>query len=117
MRTRHLLLILGLALSVSALSVNGETRQETGTAVQNRITIESQIRDVSFDGDEVTIHLFRQPYDIVGDRWVRVKTLDGRRMYVRDLEAGDNVHLEGDLDHSVIYIRHITLQLRAEHRN
>jgi hypothetical protein len=116
MKTRYLLLIVALAFSVSALSANGESRQETGTAVQNPIIIESQIRDISFDGDAVIIHLFRQPYDIVADRELHVRTLDGRCMYARDLEPRDNIHLLGDLDHSVVYARSITLQLRVEHR-
>ncbi len=114
MRTRRLLLILGTALWLLPLSAIGEWRQEMATA--NPILIESQIRDVALDGDTVVIHLQRQPYDILADRRQRVQALDGRCMVAEDLEAGDNIHMEGDLDHNVIYARHITLQLRVEHR-
>ncbi len=103
MRTKHLLLVLTTALCLIPLSAIAESRQPSGTPVRNPITIESQIRDLSLDGDIVT------------DKWVRVRAFDGRRMYARDLQAGDNVHVEGDLDHQVVYVSHITLQMRAEH--
>ena len=111
MKTHYLLLV---AMFI-AMSANADSGQRTRTPVSNPITIESQIKDVSIDGDTVTIHLYRQPYDFVVAKWVRVRALDGQRLYAEDLEAGDNVHVEGDLDHTVVYLRHITLQLRVVH--
>ena len=110
MKTHYLLLV----ATFIALSANADSSQRTRT-VSNPITIESQIKDVSIDGDTVTIHLYRQPYDFVVAKWVRVRALDGQRLYAEDLEAGDNVHVEGDLDHTVVCLRHITLQLRVVH--
>jgi len=37
-------------------------------------------------------------------------------MYAEDLQAGDNVQVDGDLDHQTIYIRQVILQMRVEHR-
>jgi hypothetical protein len=85
-------------------------------ASPNPITIESQISDVTIRGDDVIIHLQRQPYDIVAPVWLRVHTKDSRRMYARDLQYEDNVHIEGDLDHHRVDVSKIVLQLRVEHR-
>jgi len=105
----------GLMLLV-ATSTFSEERPHAATTARNPITIESQIRDVTIDGDDVMIHLIRQPYDIVAPVWLRVRTLDDQRMYARDLLKDDNVRIEGDLDHNTISAIRITLQLRIEHR-
>jgi len=116
MKTRHLLLITGLLLSIAPLSANRDCSRQNGTSLRNPIVIISQIRDVSIDGDTVTIHVYREPHDIVAAKWLRVRAFDGRLMYAEDLQAGDNVQVDGDLDHQTIYIRQVILQMRVEYR-
>ena len=102
-------------LLLTVVSANADSRRETGTAPQNPLTLESQIQDVRVDGDAVILHLYRQPYDFVAAKWLRVRTADGRQMYARDLQSRDNIRLQGDLDHDVVYVTHLTLQRRDEH--
>jgi hypothetical protein len=102
-------------LILTAVSANAESRPETRTVARNPITVESQIRDVRLDGDSVVIHLERQPYDFVAEKWLRVRTADGRQLYARDLEARDNIRLEGDLNHTLVYAYCVTLQRRDVH--
>ena len=106
--------VLGLFI-LTAVSANAETRLKTGTTARNPLTVESQIREVRVDGDSVVIRLHRQPYDFVAQKWLCVRTIDGRQMYARDLAPRDNIHLEGDLDHDVVYANRITLQRRDDH--
>jgi len=115
MRTRNVFLCIATVLAVTTVSAKGETCLKTGTTVRNPIIIESQIHDVSVNGDDVIIHLYRQPYDIVAVKWLPVKTDDGSQLYARDLQARDIIHLEGDLDHKVIFANRIVLQAREIH--
>jgi len=117
--------ILSSLMLLVATSTFGEERLDAATTARNPITIESQIRDVTFvrldlgddvNGDAVMIHLIRQPFDIVAPVGLRVRTLDDRCMYARDLLKDDNVRIDGDLDHNTISAIRITLQLRIEHR-
>ena len=117
--------ILSSLILLVATSTFGEERPHAATTARNPITIESQIRDVTVvrrdlgddvNGDAVMIHLIRQPYDIVAPVGLRVRTLDDRCMYARDLLKDDNVRIYGDLDHNTISAIRITLQLRVEHR-
>jgi hypothetical protein len=117
--------ILSSLMLLVATSTFGEECPEVATTATNPITIESQIRDVTFvrqdlggdvNGDAVMIHLIRQPYAIVAPVWLRVRTLDRRRMYACDLLKDDNVRIYGDLDHDTISAIRITLQRRVEHR-
>ena len=117
--------ILSSLMLLVATSDFGEERPHAATTARNPITIESQIRDVTFvhldlggdvDGDAVMIHLIREPYDIVAPARLRVRTRDDRCMYARDLLKDDNVHIDGDLDHNTVSAIRITLQLRIEHR-
>jgi hypothetical protein len=112
MRTRIVVLGLFLLIAVSAIA---EPRLETATTARNPLLVESQIQDVRVDGDSVIIRLYRQPYDFVAVKWLCVQTIDGRQMYARDLASRDNIRLEGDLDHNVVYASRITLQRRDEH--
>ena len=108
--------ILLMMMCLMAASTPGEERPRSAAPASNPITMESQIRDVTAHGDDVMIHLIRQPYDIVAPVWLRVRTPDGRCMYARDLLKDDNVRIDGDLDHKTVSAIHITLQLRVEHR-
>jgi|SRR6185369_5213119 len=117
--------ILSSLMLLVATSTFGEECPEVATTATNPITIESQIRDVTFvrqdlggdvNGDAVMIHLIRQPYAIVAPVWLRVRTPDRRRMYACDLLKDDNVRIYGDLDHDTISAIRITLQRRVEHR-
>jgi len=125
MSTRDFGSILSSLMLLVATSTFGEERAHAVTTARNPIIIESQIRDVAVvrlnpgddvSGDAVMIHLIRQPYDIVAPVWLRVHTLDGRRMYARDLLKDDNVRIDGDLDHNTVSAIRITLQRRIEHR-
>ncbi|PYQ47202.1 MAG: hypothetical protein DMF59_19535 [Acidobacteria bacterium] len=55
----------------------------------NPITIESEVHDIAMSGDDVILHLYREPYDIVAPKWLPVRTFDGCRIYAvhRDLCA------------------------------
>jgi hypothetical protein len=108
--------ILTMMIFLVAMSTFGEERPHSASPARNPITMESQIRDVTVKGDDVMIHLIREPYDIVAPVWLRVRTADGRRMYARDLLKDDNLRIDGDLDHNTVSAIHITLQLRIEHR-
>src|SRR5437870_4926156 len=117
MKTGNLLLTVTLMLLPAALSANEDCSPQTGKA-KNPIEFVSQIHDVSIDGDTVTIHLYREPFDIFAKKWMRVRAFDGRLMYAEDLQAGDNVAISGDLDpfHPIVYAVRVVLQMRAEHR-
>ena len=105
MRFKYLAAALVVLIAVSA---KAESRR-------NPLTVESQISEVRVDGDSVILRLYRQPYDFVAVKWLCVRTADGRQMYARDLQARDNIRLEGDLDHEVVYVTRVTLQRRDEH--
>ena len=115
MRTKRAFLPAVALLLLTGVSTTGETRLERGTRGPNPITIESQIREIQVEGDDVIIHLYRQPYDIVAVKWLPVETLDGQRLYARDLIERDNIHLEGDLNRKVVYANRIVLQRREQH--
>ena len=116
MRVRSAFLYVATILAAAAVSAKAETRLETGTRALNPIILESQISDVRVEGDDVIFHLYRQPYDFVAVKWLPVRGTDGRRhLYARDLQARDIIHLEGDLDHKVIYVYRIVLQAREIH--
>jgi hypothetical protein len=99
----------------TAVSAKADSSHDART---NPLIIESQIEDVSIDGDDVTIHVFRQPYDIVAKKWQRVSAFDGRQMYASDLQVRDNVRIDGDLDpHShVVTVRQVKLTMRRGER-
>ena len=83
--------------------------------------MESQIREIRVDGDEVVFRMYRQPYEFVAVKWLRVETVDGCneatdcQLYARDLRARDHIRLHGDLDHTVVYATRIVLQQREQH--
>ena len=105
MRAKYFAAALFVLIAVSA---NAETRR-------NPLTVESQISELRIDGDSIIIRLYRQPYDFVTVKWLRLRTADGQRLYASDLKLKDNIRLEGDLDHNVVYANRITLQRRDEH--
>lgn len=97
------------------VSAKGENGLEQETRISNPIIIESQIRELRVEGDDVIIHLYRQPYDIIAVKWLCVETLDGGRLHAIDLQERDNIRLEGDLDHKIVYANRIVLQRREQH--
>jgi len=116
MRTRNVVFLLAIVSALTTVSAAGEGRLERGTRGRNPITLESQIREISVDGDEVLIRLYRQPYDFVTVKWLRVEAVEGcPRLYARDLQTRDSIHLDGDLDHTVVYITRIVLLRREIH--
>ena len=127
MTRRNLLLAASVVLALIALSANADSRPKDRTRSSNPIVIESQIQNVSIDGDTVTIRLYRQPYDFVAPKWLRVRTPDDRAMYMADLHPRDTVRIEGDLDQSgndpfdsehrgIVTVSRAVLQAREEHR-
>lgn len=115
MHTRNVVLSLAIISVLTTVSTKGEARLERGTRPVNPITVESQIREIRVDGDHVIIRLYRQPYDFIAVKWLRVETTDDRRLYARDLQERDNIRLDGDLDHTVVYANRIVLQRREQH--
>lgn len=118
MTHRNLLLLGTLLVALVTLSASAETRQRTATRAANPIIVESEIHDVSIDGDTVTLHLYRQPYEFVAPKWLRVRSRTYGNLYADDLRAGDSVHIDGDLDPfaKVITVDRVELLLRVEHR-
>ena len=77
------------------------------------------VQDVTVDGDNVTIHLYREPYDVLTVKWLRVQTSDDQDLYAPDLQNQDNVEISGELDphNRFLIIHHIKLTSRIEHRD
>ena len=115
MRTRNVVLSLAILSALTTVSTKGETRLERGTEVINPITVESQISEIRVDGDDVIFRVYRQPYEFIAVKWLPVERIDGRQLYARDLRKRDNILLEGDLDHKVVYANKIILQRREHH--
>lgn len=82
----------------------------------NPIRLEGQIREIASTEDGVTIRLHRDRYPIVASSITRVHWLDGRRARPKDLQNGDSIRVEGDLDKNVIYADRVTILMRVEHR-
>src|SRR5436189_720540 len=95
MRTKHLLPVVALVLAAANLSANGDSSQQRETPPSIVVGV---VHDVTIDGDNVIIHLYREPYDVITVKWQRVHAFDGRQMYAGDLIQQDNVRIEGDLD-------------------
>jgi hypothetical protein len=115
MRTKSVVLSLATVIALMAVSAKGENGLEQGTHVLNPITLEGQIQEVRAEGDDVIFRLYRQPYDFVAVKWLCVELTDGRKLYARDLQERDYLHLDGDLDHKTIYANRIVLLRREEH--
>jgi hypothetical protein len=113
MRTKHLLLVLALLLSASFVSANEDSRPE------KHPRISGVIHDVIVDGDNVVIHLYREPYEVLTVKWTRVHTSDDVELYAGDLRDQDNVEIVGDFDPEgrVFTVRRIQLTGRVEHRS
>lgn len=82
----------------------------------NPIRLEGQIREVTITGDTVMIRLHRDRYPIVVSRVTRVRWLDGRRCAATDLQIGDSIRVEGNLEQKEIVADRVTILLRIEHR-
>ena len=115
MRTKHLLPVVALVLAAANLSANGDSSQQRETPPSVVVGV---VHDVTVDGDNVIVHLYREPYDVITVKWQRVHAFDGREMYAGDLIEQDNVRIEGDLDphNRFLTVRRIKLTSRIEHR-
>ena len=113
MRTKHLLLVLTLAMAAVNLSANDDSCQPRET----HQVIFGVVHDVAIDGDNVIIHLYREPYDVIAAKWQRVRS-DDYELYPGDLQNQDNVEITGDFDShmTVMTVRRIKLVSRIEHR-
>ena len=96
-----------------SMSSSAETRPEPGT---NPIQLEGQIRQIGHDGDHVVLRLHRDRYPLLAGPYVRVRSQNGKRIDVRDLQVGDSIHVDGDLQRDVIVVERITLLRRIERR-
>ena len=91
--------------------------EEDERNVGNPIVVSGPIREVTRDGDNVTIWLVRNKYPVITRAWLPVKkTGQGRKMYAADLIVGDSLEVHGDLDRNVVYAEKIRLLLRVERR-
>ena len=81
------------------------------------IRLEGQIREVTTSDDGVTLHLHRQRYPILVSCVTRVCWLDGHRERPTDLQVGDSIRVEGNVQrNNVITADHVTILQRDEHR-
>jgi hypothetical protein len=111
--------MLTLAVAVvTALTVlpSSSLADSRGSQRSNPIKLEGQIREIASSDDGVTIRLHRDRYPVVATSVTRVHWLDGRRARPRDLQNGDSIRIEGDLDKNVIYAERVTILMRVEHR-
>lgn len=91
--------------------------EENQPNVGNPITVSGPIREVTRDGDNVTIWLVRNKYPVSARAWLPVqRTGQGRKMYAADLIVGDSLEVHGDLERNVVYAEKIRLLLRVERR-
>ncbi len=93
MRTKNLVVVLALVFAAANLSANGDSSQQRETPPSVVVGV---VHDVTVDGDNVIVHLYREPYDVISVKWQRVHAFDGREMYAGDLIEQDNVRIEGD---------------------
>jgi hypothetical protein len=82
----------------------------------NPIRLEGQIREVTVAGDYVTIRLHRDRYPIVASGATRVRWLDGHRALASELQIGDSIRVEGNLERNEIRADRVTILQRIEHR-
>ena len=113
MKHRNLVVTLLLLASLAVPSADAESRPDQRS---NPIRLEGQIREIGIDGDYVVIRLHRDRYPMLAKWNLRVRTNDGRRMDAADLQAGDNIRIDGELYRDFIYVDRVTLLLRVEHR-
>ena len=92
-----------------------ETR-DLGRTDHNPIRLEGQIRELSWDGESVTIRIHRDRYPMLATEHVRVRTRDGHRIGVRDLQVGDHIRVQGEQRRDHIDVYGITLLRRDERR-
>ena len=119
-------LAVALAVSVTTLSSSSlaDNRDLTKTHMRsdspqpgrNPIRLEGQIREVTASEDIVTIRLHRDRYPIVASSGTRVRWNDGRRAHCKELQTGDSIRVEGELEGNVIHAERVTILMRIEHR-
>ena len=107
------LLFIGTLLPASS---SAEDRHPGQTQAGNPITVESQIQDISRDGDAYVVRLYRQKYLFVAYPSTHVRIKDGDRIDIAELRPDDYVRISGDLDHEVVYSHRILILGRIEHR-
>ena len=113
MKTNALAMLLLTLLVLLATSSSAETRPEPGT---NPIRLEGQIREIGADGDHIVIRLHRDKYPLLVGPYVRARWQNGKRIDVRDLQSGDSIRVDGDLQRDAIVVERITLLQRIERR-
>ena len=83
----------------------------------NPITVAGPIREISREGDIVTIQLTRNKYPVQARAWLPVERADnGKKLYAADLILGDSLEVSGDLERDVVQAEEIKLLLRVERR-
>lgn len=106
------LLVMAMLLTASSSAEERHPQQTAG----NPITVESQVQDITRDGDAYVIRLFRQKYLFVAYPSAYVRIKDGDRIDIAELRPEDYVRISGDLDHDVVYSHRILILGRIEHR-
>jgi hypothetical protein len=115
MKKRVLASVLLVILTVSAASSIADERPHGGTG-DNPIRLEGQIREITGGEGGITIRLHRDRYPIVTHAGTRVRRLDGRRSHAGELQVGDSIRVEGNLERNRIHADRVTLLLRIERR-
>ena len=119
-----------LASSFAASSVADicpPDRSHGTSSGNNPIRLEGQIREITIgedarNGDDVqnitvAIRLHRDRYPIIATNATRVRWLDGPRALATDLQVGDSIRVEGNLERNEILADRITILLRIERRS
>ena len=115
-KTLGIVLSLALLMALAPASSSAEARHPNETTVGNPITVESQIKEITRDGDAFVITLHRQKYSFLAWPSTRVRTKDGTRLDVAELRAEDYIRVHGDLQGETVHVTSILLLGRIEHR-
>lgn len=114
-KTLGMVLSLALLMTLAPASSSAEPRHPDET-VGNPITVESQIKEITRDGDAFIIKLHRQKYSFLAWPTTRVRTKGGTYLDVAELRAEDYIRVHGDLQGETVHIISILLLGRIEHR-
>ena len=113
-------LLLLSSLTVSSLAdirpLESSASMPASGGSSNPIRLEGQVRELTRTGDTVIIRLHRDRYPIVATRVTRVRWLAGRRARATDLQTGDSIRVEGNLEQNEIVADRVTILLRMGHR-
>lgn len=124
-RTKKLaaLTVLALTLATPSLSADNRRRGTTdgwrmGSNQGHRVSVEGVIRDIDRNRNEFVIRLDRGNYVLVAEPDTRIEAVSNRRgrAHVRQLERGDVIRANGNVNRGRMYVDRITLVREEDDR-